>query len=308
MSGNIERRDAIRRTAVALCVALSAACGGGETSEPSEIWTPSEGTTTGPVQSTGGRASVGDAAARGIHGAVMPSTPYATLENAGEIELARGKVQRAYRVRFHNGPRAQTGLVAELVATGSGATVVDGRVVLGNLVPGAVITPDDTITLSHDSDLVIDVTALRWKLTESAHEDGAAGALLRGPAEGMAVDALRMYKLPMPTLGTAAVGESLTAFPGSRLSAVLQRHATVEQVNAALLGVNARIAEMRPGNRTVLLALADPGDAQVLQRIAQRLREAAAFESVVLPPPSAAAPIPETAPDPEPDFNDHRDV
>lgn len=82
------------------------------------------------------------------------------------------------------------------------------------------------------------------------------------------------------------------------------------QANTALRSVNARIAQMRPGNRTLSLRLPEPGGTEALKRLALRLQATGAFESLTLPPaaPNPPEPAPQAAPDAEPDFDDHRDV
>ncbi len=289
------------RLAAALCLALLGGCGGGERSESGPVWMPSDA----PPSSRA--ISAGVAAKRPSRTNEPPSASRAVLESVGEIELAKGGVQRIYRVRFRNGPSAQVGVVAQLVSAGSGATVIDGRVVIGDLAPGDVVTPHDTITLRHASDLMIDSVALHWKLTENGDEDGAAGALLRGAPDESAVAALRDYALSATVAGAAT-----TTSPGARLDAVIERDATIEQVNAALRGVQSRIAKMRPGNRTVVLRLPDLGNHDAVRVVAERLRGSPAFESVSVPPPvaaeKAAALSPQAPADPEPDFNDHRDI
>lgn len=306
MSGR--RVSGFGRYLAVLCVLLVTACGGDEREEPSPAWTPSEASSSGSTRSAGGGALTGSGGMGRNVEDNPPAVPQATLESAGEIELSGGRVQRIYQVRFQNGPRAQSNLVARLVSAGADTTVVEGRVVLGSLAAGVVVTPADTITLLHAEGLVLDPAGLRWELSESRDHDGAAGALLQGPEAASAVAALRSFELRSPALGTAPVGDNVDAFPRARLNAVLQPSATVEQVNAALRRASARIAAMRPGNRTVVLALPDPGDAMALQSLARRLQDSGAFESVTLPPAAPPGMDTQPPPDPEPDFNDHRDT
>lgn len=75
-----------------------------------------------------------------------------------------------------------------------------------------------------------------------------------------------------------------------RLDAILDRSATVGQVNTALIAVNARIVAMQPGDTRIALELARTDGGLSPQSAANQLTAANAFQSIVESGLAASAP------------------
>ena len=274
-------RDRARGSVLLVCCTLVlAGCGGGS----DERWTPSD---------VGQSAAAGPAPAGGQSGRVEPLAasvgPAPTLQPEGEIELPEGRIERAYRVRIVNGPRALEDAVADLIGVAPGVEIVRGRIELGPVAAGAVVVPPSTVTLRHAASVVVDPSSLRWRLHEDATRNGGAGRLLGGEPERLASGALHDYRADEPPFGPRA----------PRAAAVLAAHATVGEVDRTLREAQARIVEMRPGSRALTLRLVATHE-RMQQRSLERLSASRTFELVrLLPAPAAeaggAAPAPDSA-------------
>lgn len=271
------RRDRARRPVLLTCCALVlAGCGGGER------WTPSD---------VGQAAAGGAAATAGGSGRVEPfaasARPAPTLQPEGEIELPEGRVERTYRVRIVNGPRALEDGVAELVGVAPGVEIVKGRIELGPMAADAVVVPPSTVTLRHATSVAIDPSSLRWRLHENATRSEGGGRLLGGEPEQLASGAVHDYRAAKPPAAVRA----------PRAAAVLAAHATVADVNRALREGQARIVEMRPRSRALTLRLVAT-DERVQQHALERLSASRAFELVrLLPTPPVDAGAADAAPE-----------
>lgn len=203
------------------------------------------------------------------------------LQAVGELLLADGRVERAYRVHFVNASAARHAAVAELRRAPPGTEIVQGRIEVGDLAPGERVVPRSTVTLRHAPGRVPRAHDLEWHWHEDATAEARRGRLLRGEAGTPATAALDGYEAERPD------GAAMPA----RWTAVLQAAATVGAVNDALRGAQLRIVAMRPGNHT--LTLSGPTlDTRRHSRMAQQLVDSGAFVRVDLLPaiaPSTAS-------------------
>lgn len=83
-----------------------------------------------------------------------------------------------------------------------------------------------------------------------------------------------------------------TASASQRLNAVIDRNATVGQVNAAMSAVGARIVSMQPGNAELVLGLAQPAHDPAARHAVAQLLATRAFTSIHAP---GSAPVPAAA-------------
>lgn len=90
---------------------------------------------------------------------------FVSLSKVSETRVNRTVYDLVYKVTFRNGPVAQAGLVANVTGAGSGTTVLDGQVVVGDLAADASAMSNDTIALRLDRSQVFDANALIWSFT-----------------------------------------------------------------------------------------------------------------------------------------------
>jgi hypothetical protein len=83
-----------------------------------------------------------------------------------------------YRLSVANGPQAVSGLVAQLTGGGTGLSVVQGSVFVGDLASGATVAPAGTITIRQDRTSAFNESALAWTLTPFLPPSGATCAAL----------------------------------------------------------------------------------------------------------------------------------
>ena len=139
-------------SALALAAAgLLQACGGGATDAA-----PSAVAAAAPQQRA--LAVAGDAS-------TPASAQVLELIPVSETRVARTVYDFVFKVKVANGAVAQNGIVATLTAVGSGTSIVDGRVAVGDLAAGQSGTPSDTITLRHDRSKPFNAAALQWTVS-----------------------------------------------------------------------------------------------------------------------------------------------
>jgi subtilisin family serine protease len=88
-----------------------------------------------------------------------------SITKVSETRVSRTVFDYAFRITVQNGASPLTGVVATLVSAGPGTTIVSGNVSVGDLAPGALVTPTGTVTLRHDRARAFDQSALRWEVT-----------------------------------------------------------------------------------------------------------------------------------------------
>ena len=86
-----------------------------------------------------------------------------SIEKISEVRVNRTAYDYKFKVVIKNGVDAATKVVARVVATGNGTSIVDGSVDAGQLSALAQTTPADTITLRHDRLVPFEPGSLRWQ-------------------------------------------------------------------------------------------------------------------------------------------------
>ena len=110
------------------------------------------------------------------------------VTKVSETRVSRTVYDYVFKVTVQNGNLAQIGILANLTAVGSGTTIVDGSVVVGEIAANAAATPTDTITLRHDRAFSFDQAALRWNVTSTASAGTLADARLVNVGVGASAD------------------------------------------------------------------------------------------------------------------------
>ncbi|WP_160280102.1 pectate lyase family protein [Cellvibrio mixtus] len=85
-----------------------------------------------------------------------------TLTKLGETRVDRTNYDYVFSVTVKNGAQALTNASQTLTAVGTGSSIIDGSVALGNLVAHEQITPADTITIRHNRSLPFNQSAFTW--------------------------------------------------------------------------------------------------------------------------------------------------
>ena len=280
--------------ASALLLLALAGCGGGE---PTSLTLNTSGS-AGMSPSQRGYSTVAagpddlarrlEAAPPGAGHRTSPAVLALVLLNSRDS--GPGALDCSYAVRVQNGAQAQTGLMAELVSSGSAAAVIRGRVLIGDLEPFEVSRSNDPLVLRDNGPCALKLETARFALQgvpsgagpskAAGSESAPSGTLLEGVSGMNALAALRDYSAPASPAVT-------TARP--RVQAIISADAIVGQVNAALTSVGARIVFMQPGNNRVMLELAHASGPQTPEAVSQRLAYSRAFETYQPPPPPPAA-------------------
>jgi len=147
--------------ALALCATLLiSACGGG-----------------------GGEAQVAESGAGAKVSALAVATPQPSitvisLAKVSETRVSRTVYDYVFKVSIQNLGLAQTGVVANLIRVGTGTTIVDGSVVIGEIAANATVSPTDTITLRQDRTFALDMQALVWAFTGRPLEERINGIVV----------------------------------------------------------------------------------------------------------------------------------
>lgn len=218
-----------------------------------------------------------------------------TLTKMSETRVSRTVFDYVFQVTIKNtGTDAHTGVVANLTGVGSGTMILDGTVLAARIAANSSVTPADTITLRHDRAFVFAQSALSWQVSANPPVTSAPGTLIIGAPGSIAVSLLHEYAAPRTQMDlvTAIDPVSNAEFYSKELQAVIRATATVQQVNAALTAVGARIAFSQLKNPVVSLQLPSPGDAATLDTIASSLMASGAFDTVdrILIPQTLALP------------------
>ena len=87
------------------------------------------------------------------------------VSQISERRISRTVFEYVFNVTVLNGSLLQTDVQATLASVGTGTTVVDGLVVVGNMAANARVTSADTITLRHDRTHPFDLSKLVWRVS-----------------------------------------------------------------------------------------------------------------------------------------------
>ena len=279
---------------------------------PADVGTPTAGTANAVGAGDAGHGTRTGGFAGSIFGNVVSDTSRQTLtsrgiemgvlEQAAEISLADGRVERSYRVHFTNRGDAALSLQATFDSTNPRIEIVNGAINIGDLGAGESVTPFGTLIVRHDPNEPLRPEMLTLQVQETDAGTGSGGTLLSGARSTPASAAVRAYS-----------ESTESAAPGLQLGAVLSGNATVGEVNDALRRSMARIVAMRPGSQLLTLRIPWSGDKALAERQIESLRDSGMFENVrpIAAPGQATDALglpPAPVPDPEPEFNDHKDV
>lgn len=115
----------------------------------------------------------------------LTSTVYAvdinviTLNKLSETRVDRTNYDYVFSVTVKNGTRAVINASQTLTAVGTGSSIIDGSVALGNLAADEQITPTDTITIRHNRSLPFNQSALVWSATGTVASTSSSSAANR---------------------------------------------------------------------------------------------------------------------------------
>ncbi len=122
-----------------------------------------------------------------------------TLNKLSETRVDRTNYDYVFAVTVKNGSKAVTNAAQTLTAVGTGSSIIDGNVAIGNLAPNEEITPTDTITVRHNRSLAFNQSALVWNAsgTEVSSSSSASSAANR-------ILFSELFNVDKPTLFSAA--------------------------------------------------------------------------------------------------------
>ncbi|MDO8344909.1 MAG: hypothetical protein Q7T48_17040 [Cellvibrio sp.] len=107
------------------------------------------------------------------------------LNKLSETRIDRTTYDYVFSVTVQNGAQVVNNAAQTLTASGAGTTIIDGSVLLGDLVSGEQVTPADTIKIRHNRSLPFDQSALVWSasgtLVSSSSSSAANTVLLSEP-------------------------------------------------------------------------------------------------------------------------------
>jgi gamma-glutamyltranspeptidase / glutathione hydrolase len=145
----------------AALLALLQACGGAGDSTSATATATAAATTV--EAATAARRQALAAAAEPV--GVAASASVTGITQIAERRITRTVYEYEFKVAVLNGAIAQSDISARLTTVGTGTSIVDGQVAVGDLAAAASTTPSDTITLRHDRSLPFQPAALRWTLS-----------------------------------------------------------------------------------------------------------------------------------------------
>lgn len=186
---------------------LVAACGGGGGSTASSSSEPA--LAAGPETTALRSVAVADSSA---------VVQVALGEKVSETRVNRTVFEYVYKLAVTGGGQAVQGLIARLTGGGTGLSVIQGTVYVGDLAAGASATPPGTITIRQDRTNAFDANALTWTLTPFQSPSAASCA-------GLASNVGETSLFPPQVAVTAAVLAPAT--PASGNTPALPEHCNV---------------------------------------------------------------------------------
>ncbi len=102
-----------------------------------------------------------------------------TLTKLSETRVDRTNYDYVFSVTVKNGARAVTNASQTLTAVGTGSSIIDGSVALGNLAADEQITPADTITIRHNRSLPFNQSTFVWSAAGTEVSSSSSSAASR---------------------------------------------------------------------------------------------------------------------------------
>ncbi|MBK9359642.1 MAG: DUF1566 domain-containing protein [Rubrivivax sp.] len=177
------------------------------------------------------------------------------LEKTGETRVGRTLYDYTFKITVENRARVNArGVQIQLMAVGTGSSIVDGTVKVGVVRAVAGERPDDTVTIRHDRATTFDASALKWSIQVDSTPARFMGRFIDRPVKnayfqtesgyGGFTDETGAFYYDAPgeliefsiggrtTIGTAAAAPTIHAYdlttdmgralPGERVAQLLQ--------------------------------------------------------------------------------------
>ena len=87
------------------------------------------------------------------------------LTKVSETRVGRTTFDYVFKVTIQGGSIDYGQALARVINVGSGTSIVDGEVQIGNIANGATLEASDTITLRHDRAIAFNLSAITWAVT-----------------------------------------------------------------------------------------------------------------------------------------------
>ncbi len=122
-----------------------------------------------------------------------------TLNKLSETRVDRTNYDYVFSVTVKNGSKAVTNAAQMLTAVGTGSSIIDGNVAIGNLAANEEVTPEDTITIRHNRSLAFNQSALVWNASGTEVSSSSSASSAANP-----VLFSEFFNVDKPTLFSAA--------------------------------------------------------------------------------------------------------
>ena len=99
------------------------------------------------------------------------------ITKISEVRISRTVYDYIFAVTITNGSIAQTDIVAELVSTGSGATIIDGVSRVARLARNESVVSGDRITIRQNRTIPFDASLLEWRISGALNPDSAIATI-----------------------------------------------------------------------------------------------------------------------------------
>ena len=110
-----------------------------------------------------------------------------------EKRVARTVFEYVYKITVKNDATALKGAVAKLTTVGSGTSIIEDRVVIGDLAANAIANPADTFTIRHDRAIPFQANALIWSFSSNTPGNIGKDVVFVGPPP---IPVARLNSLP----------------------------------------------------------------------------------------------------------------
>lgn len=127
------------------------------------------------------------------------------LTKISETRVSRTVFDYVFRVTVVNNGSPLTNAEASVTSAGTGTTIINGKILIGNLPSGSSVSPTDTITLRHDRTYPFNAALLGWQVTGTPGTSNPSASAMIGQNGGVV---------------SIAGGASVTIPPGALASPV----------------------------------------------------------------------------------------